>query len=47
MKKYSRKPGAPKELKAKITVVTRDGWLFVGSTPIKRSTITKYYEEVV
>jgi len=45
MKKYSRKPGAPKELKAKITVVTRDGWLFVGSTPVKASFLSKYYEE--
>ena len=47
MKKYIRKAGAPKELKNQITVTTRDGWLFVGSTPIKASFLAKYYEEVV
>jgi hypothetical protein len=43
MKTYTRKPDAPKSIKKQITVTTRDGWLYVGKTPIKASFLRKYY----
>ena len=44
--KYVRKPDAPKSIKATIIVTTRDGWLFVGRTPIKASFLDKHYDRV-